>query len=337
MSGAIVLTTINPPTEGVRRIARRVGEQIAIVVGDRKTPLGWHHAEVLFLSPDEQLEAGHPIGQFAETCPWNHYARKNVGYLFAIGRRCSYILETDDDNLPYDNFGVELAPEVIARGLIGGQRWHNVYRDFTNEKIWPRGFPLELIDSSFQHASTYSPPLSVRAPVQQYLADGDPDVDAVYRLTSQRNIRFSGEPVVIGPGTYCPFNSQNTLWWPQAFPLLYLPAFVSFRMTDIWRSFVAQAILHARGTGVEFGSSTVYQQRNSHILLRDFADEIPGYLGNSQIVEVLASLRLGTSWEPKEMCSDLATCYEELVAGGFVPDEELTLLRLWIDAIHQIS
>jgi hypothetical protein len=108
-------------------------------------------------------------------------------------------------------------------------------------------------------------------------------------------------------------------------------------MTDIWRSFVAQAILHARGMGVIFRSSTVYQQRNSHVLLRDFADEIPGYLGNSQIVELLASLRLHTSWELKDICCDLATCYEELVAADFVPDKELPLLQLWIDAIHQIA
>ena len=57
--------------------------------------------------------------------------------------------------------------------------------------------------------------------------------------------------------TWCPFNSQNTAWWRDAVPLLYLPAYCSFRMTDIWRSFVAQRIAWENGWRLLFHEPTI--------------------------------------------------------------------------------
>ena len=75
-------------------------------------------------------------------------------------------------------------------------------------------------------------------------------------------------PVALGRGSWCPFNSQNTAWWPDAFPLLYLPSFCSFRMTDIWRSLVAQRIAAENGWWILFHEPTVRQERNEHNLMR---------------------------------------------------------------------
>ena len=47
-------------------------------------------------------------------------------------------------------------------------------------------------------------------------------------------------------------------------------------MTDIWRSFVAQRVIH-QGHGILFHGRTVWQERNEHDLHRDFIDELPGY------------------------------------------------------------
>ena len=91
-------------------------------------------------------------------------------------------------------------------------------------------------------------------------------------------------------GAWCPFNSQNTTFFRKVFPLLYLPAHCSFRMTDIWRSFVAQRILHHLGHPVLFHEATVWQERNDHCLHRDFLDEVPGYQNNHAIREALIRL-----------------------------------------------
>ena len=55
------------------------------------------------------------------------------------------------------------------------------------------------------------------------------------------------------------------------YPLLYLPAYCSFRMTDIWRSFVAQRIAWENGWRLLFHGPTMEQERNVHDLMKDFA------------------------------------------------------------------
>ena len=119
------------------------------------------------------------------------------------------------------------------------------------------------------------------SPIQQGLANQNPDVDAIYRLVLPLPLDFvEAAPVALGKGAWCPFNSQNTTWWSEAFPLLYLPFHCSFRMTDIWRSFVAQRIAWENGWSILFHNATVFQERNEHSLIRDFEEEIPGYLNN---------------------------------------------------------
>jgi hypothetical protein len=173
--------------------------------------------------------------------------------------------------------------------------------------------------------------------VQQYLADGDPDVDAVYRLILGANCDFEGgDPVVLRSGSNCPFNSQNTAWFPPAFPLMYLPSHASFRMTDIWRSFVAQTCLHHQGYAISFHPATVRQDRNLHSLLHDFEDEIPGYLNNSRLMQLLE--RTIASTDPSNGIEDgMLACYQALVDHDFLPGAELVLLKMWLDAVRSAS
>ena len=94
------------------------------------------------------------------------------------------------------------------------------------------------------------------------------------------------------PDVWCPFNSQTTWWFPAACPLMYLPSFCTFRMTGIWRSFVAQRCLWAMGSALTFHQAEVIQQRNVHNLLKDFEDEVPGYLRNESICEIRENVKL---------------------------------------------
>ena len=321
---AIVITTINPPTVAVERIASLRPDWRFIVVGDRKTAADWTYPGVDFISYDEQQALP---GNYAALCPPNHYARKNIGYLRAIGAGAVVIAETDDDNIPYDSFLADVDVNVSGR-VATRQGWENVYTHFTADRIWPRGFPLELVNESLSSRAGLGEATSVRCAIQQFLADGDPDVDAVYRLTNNTVTTFDKGDVILGPSTICPFNSQNTIFWPEAYPLLYLPAFVSFRMTDIWRSFVAQICLYRMGGRLAFRSATVEQVRNAHSLIRDFADEVPGYLNNGRIVELLGGLPLSDRRE--DVGSNLLACYQALEKADIVPDRELLLVEAWL-------
>ena len=164
-------------------------------------------------------------------------------------------------------------------------------------------------------------------PIQQGLADENPDVDAIYRLILPLPFDFEDGTVVLDKGVWCPFNSQNTTFWRPAFPLLYLPFHCSFRMTDIWRSFVAQRIGWENGWRLMFHGSTVFQERNEHDLMRDFAEEVPGYLNNEKIRRTLEDLALKGG--EANLGDDLMTCYRALIAMEVVGKEEEALLAAW--------
>jgi len=323
--GDIVITTIQPPTSSVMAMverAHRDGLRV-IAVGDRKSPeTAWPNG-VDFLSIASQLEMDLKLPALL---PENHYARKNLGYLLAISRGAEVIFDTDDDNAPLPSWSRRKV-NVLARPCLQSG-WVNAYRWFSQENIWPRGLPLESIRSSDTEIPL-GQPVTAQAPIQQGLANGSPDVDAVWRLTMDKDIAFQDNgSVLLGKGTWCPFNSQSTWWFPEAYSLMYLPSFVSFRMTDIWRSFIAQRCLWAMGHGLVFHGPEMFQERNPHNLLRDFEQEIPGYLGNNKIREILEGL--GLSDKPGDAGANLLRCYEALTAGGFVPDKEMALVEAWL-------
>ncbi|EPB71891.1 hypothetical protein ANCCEY_09016 [Ancylostoma ceylanicum] len=74
-------------------------------------------------------------------------------------------------------------------------------------------------------------------------------------------------------GTYAPWNSQNTLFHRRAFFTLLLPVTVAFRVTNIWRSYFAQKLLHLVGENIAFYPANAIQIRNSHNYLDDFRSE----------------------------------------------------------------
>lgn len=321
-----VITTIQPPTPAVRELQRRLmqaGGRL-VVAGDRKGPAAFDLPGCEFLSLDAQQAGGFTL---AQRLPTGHYARKNIGYLHAIRAGAACIYETDDDNAPLADWAPR-TESVAACRRPGGAGWVNVYRYFTDDpRIWPRGFPLQHLADSVAPCAPVGVP--VRAPVQQGLVNGSPDVDAVWRLTQDRPFDFdAAAPVALGSGQWSPFNTQSTWWWPVAYPLLYVPSHCSFRMCDIWKSFVAQRCLWALGAEVVFHPPEVRQDRNPHDYFRDFKDEVPGYLQNVRLVEILSGLSLPAGED--RTGENLRTCYAALAAERIFPPEELELVDAWL-------
>jgi hypothetical protein len=325
-----VITTVQEPTLSVRHMHARLREHDIplIVVGDKKGPPRFELPGARFVPLEEQAKTNFAL---APLLPTGHYVRKNLGYLLAFAAGASAIFETDDDNAPNTHWSPKTL-QTTARPLAH-TGWANVYRCFTDANIWPRGFPL-------RHArdrTTYllQPARRVESPIQQLLTNHAPDVDAAWRLTvGAEPFSFASESaaVLLNPGAWCPFNSQSTWWFRPAFPLMYLPSTCTFRMTDIWRSLVAQRCLWELNQGVTFHPPEVDQERNAHDLMRDFEDEVPGYLLNERIAAVLAGTKLTGA-----MTDDLVRCYEALVAGQILRPEELTLVRAWVADCNRVS
>lgn len=327
----VVITTINPPTTAVEFVSRLCAENgwSAVVVGDRKTPKGWSIANIDYLSIEEQKDR---FGSFSDAVPFNHYCRKNLGYLYAIGKGADCILETDDDNIPYADFGSALNP-FVEGDTLEGPGWVNVYKHFSKALIWPRGLPLDDIHTAGKTRPGTEPRY---CPIQQYLADADPDVDAIYRLIFRDPVDFdkSAPSLVLNRDCWVPFNSQNTVFFTEAFPLLYLPCHVSFRMTDIWRSFVAQAALWAGGYHVAFHTSTVKQIRNEHNLMKDFEQEIVGYRHNRDIGRLLSGCLEKLPPITEGRLADAALeLWKTLAEAAHIPAQEMKLIETWFSSL----
>jgi hypothetical protein len=329
---SIVVTSISAPNPVLTALAQ--GAQThgfnLIVIGDKKSPSDFVLDGCQFVSVEQQLKTQL---SFAQLCPCNHYARKNIGYLLAIRDGSQYILETDDDNYPRTQFFTPRSRTVSAP-TCRSKVWVNAYRYFTDHQIWPRGLPLDWVNAEVPGIESLATE-ALFCPIQQGLADENPDVDAIYRLILPLPVSFEAGREIILAGGWCPFNSQNTLWWPEAYPLLYLPAYCSFRMTDIWRSFVAQRICWENGWGISFFSSTVWQDRNEHRLMKDFEDEVSGYLHNSRIRNILEGVTLKSGVEA--LADNLRICYSALVRESLLAAEELSLLDAWLSDLKEIE
>jgi hypothetical protein len=324
---SLVVTSISAPNAVLRELAGQCKARglSFFLIGDVPSPKGFSLDGCDFYSLERQRATGLKI---AELLPNRHYARKNIGYLLAMRSRPCWLLETDDDNLPLPGFWASRERTQLVRSLTGFG-WTNVYAYFSQDNIWPRGLPLDAIQAKLPEFESL-PELQTDCPIQQGLADGNPDVDAIYRMVLPLPAYFApNRQMALGDGAWCPFNSQNTAWFPAAYPLLYLPSYCSFRMTDIWRSFVAQRIAWENGWSVLFRSADVVQERNEHSLMKDFADEVPGYLHNRTIGEKLASLKLKTG--TGNIGENLIRCYEELVRLTVVGDQEMALVKAWAE------
>jgi STELLO glycosyltransferases len=329
---ALIVTSIAAPNAVLQALARGSSEHEFefIVIGDERSPADFRLENCRFYSLAEQRELEFA---FAQKCPTRHYARKNIGYLVAISDGAQMIVETDDDNFPEKEFWGERKRRQSV-GVVNDAGWVNVYRYFTDANIWPRGLPLEHVQSTIPSFETLLRG-EVDCPVQQGLANENPDVDAIYRLVLPLPQNFrTDRRVALASGSWCPFNSQNTTWWRDAFPLLYLPAYCSFRMTDIWRSFVAQRICWANDWSILFHEPTVWQERNEHNLMRDFRDEVPGYLNNTMICDALGQLDIKSGAE--HLGDNLRLCYEKLVSMNLVGEQELGLIGAWLEDLKAV-
>ena len=324
---ALIITSINDWAPSFR-IYDSLDNFDLILVGDKKGPTINPLVRGDFLSIEAQTSL-----EFVSSkkLPFNHYCRKNIGYLFAIKNGYDVIYETDDDNLPNDCFPPSLSESDKMVCLANDDGCVNIYAKYSDLNLWPRGFPLSKITS--KSVCTHEV-LDCRVGVWQGLANLDPDVDAINRLVFNfTEVNFGKGRYAVKRNNFCPFNSQNTTWYREAFPLMYLPCTVPFRMTDILRSFITQRILWDQGLVVAFHEATVEQERNDHDLMADFLDEQSMYLDTEAIISVLRNLDLTNTTAVKS----LEKCYLALIKAGFVNETEMQYLNCWIHDIEHMQ
>lgn len=264
----IVTTTINPPTPALEEYADKEN-WILFVVGDKKTPhADYKHIDCLYYHPDAQ-ERHWP--EVSESIGWGSIQRRNLGFLEAHRMGAHVVATVDDDNIPYPGWGeqVHLGVEISTEVYDDPTGVFDPLSVTNHPELWHRGYPIQNVphrDPQFKGRKIIVPK------VQADLWDGDPDVDAMCRMTYAPNVRFR-TPSRWTSSQLAPFNSQNTFIHGDVLPFYACFPYVG-RMDDIWGSYLLQMIFPEI---VVYAPASVYQDRNDHDLVSDLEKEMIGY------------------------------------------------------------
>jgi hypothetical protein len=361
-----VVTTINPPTESVKSVAA-LNDWCLVIVGDTKTPddylqlAGWNdRPDVVFLSATQQREQ--LTHAFVQRIPFRSFARKNVGFLFAIRHGAKVIYDFDDDNVIFDH----LAP-------LGNLERHTLqvryttnhrqapssafnplpYMNPTEPNVWPRGYPLKDLAQQIPADDIAFGSIDFASVgVIQAVCNEDPDFDAVYRLTRTLPVSFDHSPkaqrLLVPRGKYAPYNAQATTHMYNAFWGLLLPWTVPGRVTDIWRSYFTQRILFDLNLALVYELPLVRHDRSPHDYTADMQAENALYMKTSALLEFLSNWKDEPSKDStsKDSTSDDSTNYlpariERLTVAlyerDYIDREDVYGMQEWLQALLDVG
>ncbi|MBI3046076.1 MAG: hypothetical protein HYY86_00815 [Candidatus Harrisonbacteria bacterium] len=326
MKTAIVTTTINVPVllkdyiNNFKKHGHKDTE--CIVVGDKKTPLEAKifckelsrktDVPIHFFNVADQAVYLKKYPELEKHLVFNSIQRRNIGILFAYEQGAELIITIDDDNFFASGdfvgqnsiVGTEQKMDFI-RSSTG---WLNVCGFLKEEKNAPfyhRGFPMGK--------RWLKEKLSVKKKKGKIVVNagfwlGDPDIDAVTRLTNPINVLSykRKENFALGKGTWSPFNSQNTALAREIIPAYFLSPMVG-RYDDIWAAYVIKAIADYLGHYISFGNPLVYQDRNPHNYFKDFDKERDGMILSDLFCDWLQKIKMKGK--------NYGDCYGELIFG----------------------
>jgi hypothetical protein len=323
----VVITTINPPNSRLKEFVS-YGYKV-IVCGDKKSDdSAWidFADSVDYFSYDEQ-ERRFP--QLSRLIGPNTYARKNLGYLHALAQGAEILLETDDDTFLRADVGCpvtylsDFIPFLVSKVDVWNP--YGTATEFRQSKIWPRGYPLELLS---RESNELIKPWRKNSDVDviQTLVNREPDLDAIYRLTVSDSI-LNCVPNLnlyfLERGAFVPGNTQSTIWIAseKSAQWLYFPSTTSNRFADILKMYVAQSNL-----SIAQASFLTEQFRNRHNYMLDFEEEVIMYKSVSKIIEMLRN-----NYE-----NSLSGIYQEVITLGVCDPFELEIVTEWNKQIDKI-
>ncbi|GAB5558913.1 MAG: hypothetical protein SynsKO_05600 [Synoicihabitans sp.] len=284
----IVTTTINEPTAATLKFCELTvvkDDWTFLIIGDTKTPhqsyrkLEVVYPHLIYLDPEEQ-EALFPA--LSAAIGWRKIQRRNIGFVYAYAAGAEVIATVDDDNIPYDNWGedVKVGQEITYDGYrCTASDFFDPLAPTQTNYLWHRGYPIEHLQT--RHQIEALGPQKKQCLVQANLWDGDPDIDAMARLTHRPIVDYKEITAAYGSEQIAPFNSQNTLLHRSVIPYYAVLPFVG-RMDDIWGAYILQ---HHFPNAVVYDVATVYQDRNEQDLITNLENEILGYRQTLKFLE----------------------------------------------------
>jgi hypothetical protein len=258
--------------------------------------------------------------------------RRNVAVMQAYADGFDYIATVDDDNFPtcddwleqhidhlqqrfpantkllyssdgWVDIGCLNKPECRQRGTLFGTRKHY----FTDVIAAP-----QVVVSTAQVL-------------------GDPDTDAVTRLTRDDVQVERALDAVVTTTANAAFNSQATVWQREWAPLIACIPHIG-RYDDIVASFIAKHIMRQRGVSFFAGNPCVRQERNQHDFTNDLRAEVWGIDHTTAVVDALGLL-------PTHSSTTLSTEYQRCagILADVLPRASTRFMREWVREWEAVS
>lgn len=292
MEKAIVTTTINPPTEALKKFAEIAVKDgwVLVIVGDTKTPhreyyemQDQYEGAVKYLDPGEQEDISKEL---SDLIGWNCIQRRNFGFIYAYQNGAEIIATVDDDNIPYQHWGMNCKVNKKAEiALFKSKQYLFDPLSVTFPNLWHRGFPIQMLNErNIQSAGLKKRDCLVQADMW----DGDPDIDAVARIALAPEVTFKPSMLDFASDKPGPFNSQNTFVSRKVLKDYFMFPHIG-RMDDIWASYWVQS---KYPECVIYHKASVYQKRNEHDLSVDLERELIGYKNTMKFTTSLFDNRI---------------------------------------------
>jgi hypothetical protein len=336
---ALITTTIYVPR--VLRLYRDLSDEVEFfIAGDRKTP----HEEVRaflrnipnarYYSDADQERLGY---RCSSVIGWNKIMRRNIALLEAIKSGADVIVTIDDDNLPIDRHYFDVFRAIFADPFSGllvdsDSRWFDVGR-LLDPPVHHRGFPYDQRQA--EQILKMSPTVGAEVGVAAGLWMGDPDIDAMERITNRPTVHRMAEilrdGILVAKNCYAPFNSQNTAFRRELAPLMMVWVGVG-RYDDIWASYLAQRVMRDTPYHVHFGRPLVWQERNAQNLWTNLKDEIFGMEYTPRFVQDLEQLEIGDG----PIVERLRNVYGGLARQEYLPPIVHELGKAWCEDLPAV-
>ena len=147
-------------------------------------------------------------------------------------------------------------------------------------------------------------------------------------------------PIIKVPkDTFTPYNAQATLHFYVGFWALYLPVTVHGRVSDIWRSYFAQALFTRIHANVGFlPRPIVVQDRNIHSYEADFNAEVPLYTKASTLVSYLINRYVKTqAIKTHSLVEIIEKLYIDMYERGVIEEQDVYNVQEWIIALLKVG
>lgn len=357
MSTAITITTINKPIvieSYIKNVKRFEHKNVQIiVVGDNKTPSGVREycqnltkkygIIIQYFDINFQKDYLKRFPELDKYLPYDSFSRRNVGDLFSYENGFDLIVRVDDDNYPTDEDFISLHSTVgsnhFKKIINSSNGWYNVCEELIDADsipFYPRGYPYSKRWSTGEISISTK---KVKVVLNAGLWLGDPDVDAITRLSKPINAikykRTYGDTFALDKGTWCPINTQNTVYTRDIIPASFVPPNVG-RYDDIWSGYFLRKITDHFDHYVTYGSPLLFQKRNVHNLWVDLENEINGNIYTDHLIDTMNSFQLSET--------SYTNCYYELASkldanlseNRAVFDPVIKGMKIWYESINSI-